>query len=109
MGYRHIMISGITTVDEEDLPTWFTDKYSGVIDFNGSYWRTKGEYKRYGVLGDIEQDIQHLLKNGLLDRTEEFQLVFFADEGFLNGKTDVSHVLITIDEIIETFVGERNV
>ena len=107
MGYRHIMISELTAVGEEDLPTWFTDKYKGMIDFNGSYWRTKTEYKRYGILGGIEQDIQTLLRKGVLGRKDEFQLVFFADEGLLcRNSADVSHVLITIDEIIETFVGE---
>lgn len=106
MGYRHIMVSEICHIDECDLPAWFTDKYSDIIDFNGSYWRTKGEYKRYGILGDIEKDIQCLLNSGFLGRTDEFQLVFFADEGFLNGKIDVSHVLITVDEIIEKYTGE---
>lgn len=107
MGYRHIMISQICHTNEDDLPQWFTNKYNKVIDFNGGYWKTTGEYKRYGILKDIEKDIQHLLNSGDLSREDSFELVFFADEGILvRGKIDVSHVLITKDEIRETFVGE---
>jgi hypothetical protein len=102
MGYRHIMISDTMIPRENQLPDWFKDKYEGVIDFSGDYWRTYGEYKRYMTLSDIEEDTQRVIKE--LDCTS-IRLVFFADESEPEFP-DISHVYITNTEITEGTWGD---
>lgn len=106
MGYRHVVISQTLAPKAKDLPSWFVTKYENIIDFEGDYWRSYHEYKRYGALCELDKDIQYLINNDELkqgeDNLDKFQLVYFADEGLISrGYPDVSHVLITKCNIVE--------
>jgi hypothetical protein len=94
MGYRHIVISDVHVPKCEEIPKWFEEKYEGVIDFSGNYWKSFNEYKRYGLLRKFEEDVQEvIIELGWHD----IILVFFSDEDSL----DVSHVTVSSTGIEE--------
>jgi len=96
MGYRHIVISH--TLIEEPAPEWLREKYEGVIDFSGQYWRSYGEYKRYGVLSDFNIDVQkYLIESNFI---YEFVLIYYADES-PNHDPDIIFTVITRAAITE--------
>jgi hypothetical protein len=103
MGYRHQVISGLSVPNKSELPGWFLDKYEAVINFDGNYWHSKCEYKRYGILKDFDKDVQKVMVEVLtkgVPWTQEIKLVYFADEReSLN--PDISHVTITKKSIVE--------
>ena len=97
MGYRHQVISDTMVPKKEQLPSWFLDKYDGLINFDNGFWTSFTEYKRYGALSNLEFDAQKVIVELNLDN---IRLVFFADESD-EDRPDISHVNITRDNIVE--------
>lgn len=78
MGYRHQVMSDTMVPSFDRLPNWLTEKYQNIIDFNRGFWASTTEYKRYGLLKDLEVDIQKALKE--MEYTDSIALIFYADE-----------------------------
>ena len=98
MGYRHQVISDTLAPKADSLPKWFRERYEEIIDFDGGFWASRGEYKRYSALSGFERDVQRVVQELELG---DIRLVYFADESSSH-HPDISHITITSESIVET-------
>ena len=103
MGYMHQVISDTMAPKLAVLPGWFVEKYGSIFSFDGTYWASKTERKRYGSLKDLDSDVQRMLReieppDALYPRN--IRLVYFADESCLDCP-DIIHTTINRNEITE--------
>jgi len=88
---------------KHELPKWFIEKWCNYINFDGNYWHSHCEYKRYAALGGFNEDVQQIATANNCS----ICLIYFADEGT---STDFGEPPIFIDaDVIFAHISEKSI